>query len=267
MGSHITFSSYSMTLALASHKMVDGWDPDVIGEDHHMFVKCYFAPLWEAALAPNPPLLSPKPVKPKVQLDPIYLPALCYMAESADQEYWSTIADRFVQARRHSQGVAELSYCLLQYIRLCMNVGFFKLPFVTHSGIICIMWKMFTVHITNSVQASAVVIGEFVVAAKLIRTVLAGEFLMLLAGNAGFLSSMGITDTAWRFVLSVLGPGNLLFALGQIIVCAVIIDVLEGRYDKGQRSMIQNNPAKPLLSFWQKMPFSGQSPVGGCHFD
>merc|ERR1719197_2089259 len=45
------YSSYSMTLALASHPEVDGWDVDVIAEDHHMFCKCYFAALWELAHA------------------------------------------------------------------------------------------------------------------------------------------------------------------------------------------------------------------------
>merc|ERR1719401_842424 len=191
-GSHITFSSYSMTLALASHKAVGGWDPDVIGEDHHMFVKCYFAPLWEAALMPTPAHLPPRAIEPKVKLEPIYLPALCYMAESPSQQYWSSIADRFQQARRHSQGVAELSYGLLQYIRLCMHVGFFQLPFVTHRGIFCILWKMFTVHITNAVQAASVVIGEFMIVVGLLRVIYAGELFTMLASSASFFSAIGI---------------------------------------------------------------------------
>jgi len=253
MGSHITFSTYSMTLALASHRMVDGWDPDVIAEDHHMFVKCYFAPLWEAALSPNPPLLPRKPVEPKVQLDPIYLPALCYMVESPDQEYWSSIADRFQQARRHSQGVAELSYCLLQYIRLCVHVGFFQLPFVTHRGIICIIWKMFTVHITNAVHATSVVIGEGALVVKILQMICAGELLTLLASGASFFASMGINDTFWYIFLSVAGPGHLLLGLGQVATCVVIMDVMEGRYDKVQASVIQSNPAKPLLTLKQKI--------------
>jgi hypothetical protein len=37
---HPTFSCYSMSLSLANHPMVDGWDADVIAEDHHMFIKC-----------------------------------------------------------------------------------------------------------------------------------------------------------------------------------------------------------------------------------
>merc|ERR1712066_695874 len=83
-----------------------------------------------------------------------------YMAESTEQTYWKSVAVRFQQARRHSQGIAELSYSFLQYIRLCMTVGFSALPFVAHRGILCIIWKMFTVHITNAVQATSVVVRD-----------------------------------------------------------------------------------------------------------
>merc|ERR1719479_611102 len=41
------YSTYSLTLALAAHGEVDGWDVDVIAEDHHMFCKCFFAAIWE----------------------------------------------------------------------------------------------------------------------------------------------------------------------------------------------------------------------------
>merc|ERR1719401_2040085 len=206
IGSHITFSSYSMTLELAAHRMVNGWDPDVIGEDHHMFVKCYFAPLWEAALQSPPPLLPRKPVLPKVQLDPIYLPALGYMAESIEQTYWKSAAVRFQQARRHSQGIAELSYISLQYIRLCMTVGFSALPFVAHRGILCIMWKMFTVHIINAVQATSIILAALVMIPKFTTWALAGGLSAAFAGEQGFFASLGASDIAWHAVVSMVSP-------------------------------------------------------------
>merc|ERR1712190_480259 len=45
------YSAYSLSLALASHPEVDGWDVDVIAEDHHMYCKCFFASIWELAHA------------------------------------------------------------------------------------------------------------------------------------------------------------------------------------------------------------------------
>jgi len=252
IGSHITFSSYSMTLALATHRMVNGWDPDVIGEDHHMFVKCYFAPLWEAALEPTPPLLPPKPVLPKVQLDPIYLPALCYMAESTEQTYWKSVAVRFQQARRHSQGIAELSYSFLQYIRLCMTVGFSALPFVSHRAILCIIWKMVTVHIINAVQATSLILAALVMISKFTTWALAGGLSAGFAGEQGFFASLGASDIAWHAVVSMLSPAAPVMMLGGISTFVVVRDCLDGTYDEGQACLILSNPAKPRLSSWQK---------------
>lgn len=45
-GSHMSYSAYTMTLAMATHRLVGGWDKDVIAEDHHMFCKCYCAAIW-----------------------------------------------------------------------------------------------------------------------------------------------------------------------------------------------------------------------------
>jgi len=252
IGSHIAFSSYSLTLALASHKVVAGWDPDVIAEDHHMFVKCYFAPLWEAALRPFDHN-STDAVKPKVELEPIYLPALCYMAESAHQEYWSSVAVRFLQARRHAQGVAELAYSLLQYIRLCMTVGFFSIPLVTHRGITCIIWKMFTVHITNVVQATSLVLGVLAIVPKAVLWALGGGLSTFLAGGAGFFASVGATDVAWYAMVCTLGPLPPVMMLASFTTFVVVQDVLDGRHDVGQARLIQNNPAQPRLSLWQKI--------------
>merc|ERR1712190_691904 len=64
------YSAYSMTLALASHPEVDGWDVDVIAEDHHMYCKCFFASIWELAHASKQPRASGEeeipPIVPQV---------------------------------------------------------------------------------------------------------------------------------------------------------------------------------------------------------
>ncbi|CAE8640085.1 unnamed protein product [Polarella glacialis] len=144
---HMCFSSYSLTLILANHRFVAGWDADVVAEDHHMFCKCFFACLWEELDGDREKL----PLKPKLKLSAIYLPAQGYLVESSEGYFQSCWA-RFQQARRHSQGVAELGYVLLQYIKLLLSAGPFRLSLSAHYKICAIMWKMFTVHIVNSVQ-------------------------------------------------------------------------------------------------------------------
>ena len=38
-GTHLAYSSYTMPLTLAFHRMVWGWDSDVIAEDQHKYFK------------------------------------------------------------------------------------------------------------------------------------------------------------------------------------------------------------------------------------
>ncbi|CAE8632560.1 unnamed protein product [Polarella glacialis] len=151
---HMCFSSYSLTLILANHRFVAGWDADVVAEDHHMFCKCFFACLWEELDGDREKL----PLKPKLKLSAIYLPAQGYLVESSEGYFQSCWA-RFQQARRHSQGVAELGYVLLQYIKLLLSAGPFRLSLSAHYKICAIMGKMFTVHIVNSVQAFALIVA------------------------------------------------------------------------------------------------------------
>jgi len=124
-GSHLAYSAYSTTLALLSHPNVGGWDTDVIAEDHHMFCKCFFASIWESvARSSLETFEEPVTIGSKVQLQPVYLPAISYLVESSEG-WWASNVARFQQARRHSQGVAEISYVLLQYFQLIAQVGFF----------------------------------------------------------------------------------------------------------------------------------------------
>merc|ERR1719502_2605373 len=104
--------------------------------------------MWEAAQS----LEGATPVAPKVQLSPVFLPACSYLVESSEG-YWASCVARFQQARRHSQGIAEVSYIFLQYFHLLAAVGLRRLPFLTHLKILGIAWRLSTVHIINTVQA------------------------------------------------------------------------------------------------------------------
>lgn len=246
-GTHITFSSYSLTLALANHPAVRGWDGDVIAEDHHMFVKCYMAPMWESAHA-----TEKKNIKPKVRLNPVYLPALGFMAESADGSYVNSLSARFAQARRHSQGIAELGYVLLCYVKLVAAVGFLKLPFAAHRGILNILWKMFTVHITNSVQAMSLVCGVLITSLPYCSWIYQHGFFGSSAASTTFLGSMGISDlmcSVIQLVVANFGP----VAIAAAITTQVVVeDVLAGSYDDNMSQYVNKNWVKGSISWFDR---------------
>lgn len=148
----LSYSAYSLTLALASHQEVDGWDVDVIAEDHHMYIKCFFAALWGQANT-NEAGKTKKQVgiDHKLSLEGIYLPALCYSVEA--ESMWSSMTARFQQARRHAQGTVELGYLMLQYLRLTKAVGVSQVLPRTHSVILRMILKLMMMHVLTLLQA------------------------------------------------------------------------------------------------------------------
>jgi len=266
------YSTYSVTLALASHPEVDGWDADVIAEDHHMFCKCYFAALWDSAHSAlsdgqKKQKVDTSMIRPQTVVQPIWLPAVCFLVESPDgyiASHWA----RFQQARRHSQGIVELGYVLLQYARLTRYTGFFELPFRTHGSILSIVFKMHTLHITSPGQGFAVVVGLLTRILPLVaKWILVGGFLELL-------SQQSIAEFAWRmvgeqwkglsFAQVVMGAalGNLSSVAVLFSVCAYIVMLpqIDGRYYKprfflprsemtpvaeGDESSVQDSAANP----------------------
>jgi len=124
-GHQMTFSSFSMPLLLGHS--ADAWDGDVIADDHHCWLKCFYFSLYQAAQHRLPQKLGSKAGKKHseepslVQIRPIFLPVKSTLVES--KEYWMSWVDRWTQAKRHAQGVAELSYAMLAtYDALCTCV-------------------------------------------------------------------------------------------------------------------------------------------------
>lgn len=238
------YSSYSMTLALASHPEVDGWDVDVIAEDHHMFCKCYFAALWELAHARKEAMQKGLEVEhqicPQVKVCPIFLPAVSYLVES--DGYFSSLWARFEQARRHSQGVVELGYVLLQYARLTRSTGWGALPWRTHMAIISIAVKIHTLHITSTAQCFSLIMAA-------VTTILPGILKWIAAGGISALGGVLLTGSASSISNEVFAGWDALnFAqqalaasLGQVsgvtilysVTCFVVVkDLIEGEYYK-----------------------------------
>lgn len=137
---HFCYSCYTMLLVLADN--VGGWDVDVIAEDQHMFCKCFFASIHHSGLEAQ---------KPKLRLQPVFLPIKSYLVEDACgsttwQGYYGSLKARFVQARRHCQGVNEFSYVLLQWAEAVRHWGVLQLPLSAHVQVFRILWSMLCVH-------------------------------------------------------------------------------------------------------------------------
>ncbi|KAI7869712.1 hypothetical protein BDF14DRAFT_1779827 [Spinellus fusiger] len=85
-------STYSLSMALAER--VDYWDTDAdaVGEDMHMWLKCFFK------------------TNGKVRTAPIYVPINLTNVQA--DGYFSNVNARYVQAKRHYNGVADVAYTL-----------------------------------------------------------------------------------------------------------------------------------------------------------
>lgn len=108
-GDHLVFSTYSMPLQLAVSAQAH--EGDVIAEDHHAHLRCFFYSVRAAAmdaLAES----CPRAGAPALCLRPLLLPVKSTSVVS-DRGCLQTWIDRWVQSKRHAQGVAELAYVML----------------------------------------------------------------------------------------------------------------------------------------------------------
>lgn len=213
-----------------------------------MFCKCYFASIWEqiewhpASTAKGQLEGLQVALESKVQLRPVYLPAISYLVE-ADGGWFASCYARFQQARRHSQGVAELSYVILQYVHVMFKTGIFGFPLRAHRKIWGIAGKMATVHIINTLHAMSMLMSTLFLAFALAQWVWAGNLWPLLqsAQAQGLLGAVGSQDFS-RFGLTslctIFGPVPPIGVLMTATTYFVIKDLLEGR-------LTQSSPPKP----------------------
>ncbi|CEP10977.1 hypothetical protein [Parasitella parasitica] len=89
-------SNYSLSFILAERVGYWDVDADAIGEDMHMWLKCFFKTDGHARTAP------------------IYVPI--NLTNVQCDGYVKNIYERYVQAKRHFQGVADLGYTLRQMV-------------------------------------------------------------------------------------------------------------------------------------------------------
>ncbi len=87
-------STYSLSLHMADE--VGYWDPDIIPEDWHMFLKCYYE------------------LGGEVDVETMYTPI--YMDGVRSHGYARTFVSYFEQARRHAWGASDIPYAVQQVL-------------------------------------------------------------------------------------------------------------------------------------------------------
>lgn len=201
-----------------------------------MFCKGFFAALRETC-AKSKEHGVPAP-KPEVKLQPVFLPALSYLVDAGESNtvsgWFRSCHARFVQARRHSQGIAELSYVILQYVRLVQATGFWNLPFRAHTQVMGIAGKMGMVHIISQVHSFALINTFVYMAIEAIQWALAGGLLALLGdvaanGASAALSSQSLGGIGWTGITAIFGPVPPVAMLMGWVTYTVVLDVVEGR--------------------------------------
>jgi hypothetical protein len=93
-GMYFPQSTYSLSLKMAED--AGFWDPDVIPEDWHMYLKCFFA------------------FQGEVEMSPIFLPTGNDAVLSAT--YSKSLKMEYVQHKRHAWGSSDVRYSIVQAI-------------------------------------------------------------------------------------------------------------------------------------------------------
>jgi hypothetical protein len=144
-GTHMTFSGYSLPLQLALD--AGAWDGDVIAEDHHAFLKCFFYSALASAEATSGACV------PQLKVQPVYLPVKS--TSVAANGYWDTCVERWWQAKRHAQGASELSYALLATYDAVVSLPWKLQSFAFYWQVSKFIAKLFCMHLLPTCQGVA----------------------------------------------------------------------------------------------------------------
>ena len=92
----LSFPHSTYTLSLKTAHEVGYWDSDVIPEDWHMFLKCFFH------------------LKGEVETEPIFLPVSADAVKAAT--YKGSLVMRYKQAKRHAWGADDIAYAAREFL-------------------------------------------------------------------------------------------------------------------------------------------------------
>ncbi len=89
------YSCYSTSFKMIHE--VGYWDTDIIPEDWHIFLQCFFN------------------FKGQVEVKPIFLPTSVDAPEG--QTYFKSLVNRYKQCKRHAWGASDIPYAALQFLK------------------------------------------------------------------------------------------------------------------------------------------------------
>ncbi len=124
-------SCYSLSLQMAAE--VGYWDVDVVPEDWHMFLKCFYT------------------LGGEVDVDPIYLPVGNDGVRA--HGYMRTFWEHYQQARRHAWGATDIPYAFRHY------AAHPEIPFVTR---LRRTWSVYQSHVLWSSQWWIITVGRLI---------------------------------------------------------------------------------------------------------
>jgi hypothetical protein len=122
-------STYSLSLRMADE--VGYWDPDIIPEDWHMFLKCYYN------------------LGGKVDTDTLYTPV--HMDGIRAHSYTKTFLNYYEQKRRHAWGCTDIPYAI------CMVADHPEIPLFQRFRRV---WSLTETHVLWSSQWFLVTVGR-----------------------------------------------------------------------------------------------------------
>jgi len=157
-GQHMLFSAYSVPLTMAVN--AEMWDGDVITEDHHAYLKAFFFSLRESALATcnaaeGKAAEATAPKRHPLRLLPVLLPVKSTSVASSKGNLHGW-CDRWQQAKRHAQGVAELSYAVLATLDLIASLPFSAWGIEMIMSLVKVFGRLLCIHILPTCQILAV---------------------------------------------------------------------------------------------------------------
>lgn len=137
---HVPFSSYSLSLVLAS--AVGGWDPDFISEDWHMMAKCVLK------------------THGRAHVEPIFLPLINYAPE--EETWWGSMSVRWEQGKRHALGVSELVYVVSNtFVGMCES-GSLSRALLYLWRVFPVISKFLEVHFVVGTMPICLVVGNII---------------------------------------------------------------------------------------------------------
>lgn len=151
---HFVFSTYSLPLRLAVE--AEAHEGDVIAEDHHCYIRCFFYSVMKEAMRRSGQTSDLSAgFGAKTQLRPVFLPvkATSVVSETALQ----TWKDRWLQAKRHAQGVAEVSCIVLSAADALRQLPFHLWTWQFTTSVAKMAGRLMCIHMLPSCQFIATI--------------------------------------------------------------------------------------------------------------